>query len=168
MESGFSLGSNTGDRLGHLSAARKRIESLPGVKIAAVSPVYETEPVGVRPEYQHLKFLNAVIVVESPLSAHQWYETLRKIENDLGRKRSLEDRYAPRPIDIDIIFVGNVSVESGGLVIPHPRWAVRRFVVQPLADVRPDLILPGNRNSVKEVLAQLGSAGELAKFAETW
>ena len=72
----------------------------------------------------------------------------------MGRHRGL-DRFAPRAIDIDIIYVGDVHIESGGLVVPHPRWMERRFVVQPLADVRPDLFLPGAGRVVREVLGQL-------------
>lgn len=167
METGLGLGSNLGDRQATLVEARRRILSWPDVRLAAQSPLYETEPVGVRPEHQDKKFLNTVLVLESPLDGHAWYARLRDLETELGRERSL-DRYAPRTLDIDILFVGDTRVESGGLKIPHPHWAERRFVVQPLADIRPDLVVPGQTRTVRQVLADLPPAPAVALAAKTW
>jgi 2-amino-4-hydroxy-6-hydroxymethyldihydropteridine diphosphokinase len=168
METGFSLGSNLGDRLAHLSEARRRILTLPGVRCVAQSPVYETEPVGVKPEYRHLKFLNAVLVVESEQAPAWWLTALRRLEEDMGRNRT-EDRYAPRPVDVDILYVGQERIrDPGRLEIPHPRWTIRRFVVQPLADVRPDLVLPGETLTVRERLSRLPDTEKIEKFAEAW
>jgi len=121
----------------------------------------------VKPEYREMKFLNAVIIVESPLTTHQWFDELRTIEDQLGRKRSM-DRYAPRTIDIDIIYSGETHIESGGLVIPHPHWKERRFVLEPLADVRADLVLPGEKRTVKEVLGTLNEDKAVSLFARDW
>jgi 2-amino-4-hydroxy-6-hydroxymethyldihydropteridine diphosphokinase len=167
MEVGLSLGSNISNRLENLKEAKRRILTLPGARLVAQSPVYETEPVGVKPEYQHLDFLNAILIFEGPCSAHECFDHLHQIENEMGRHRAL-DRFAPRPIDIDMIYVGDSVIESGGLVIPHPHWKERRFVLQPLADVRPDLLLPGNSKTVKEVLAALPSGEEVTLFARDW
>ena len=167
METGLSLGSNLGDRLANLSAAKKQILAIPGVKLLAQSPVYETDPVGVRPEYKELKFLNVILVVDGPWDAHSWFDRLRAIEGNMGRHRGL-DRFAPRAIDIDIIYVGDVHIESGGLVVPHPRWMERRFVVQPLADVRPDLLLPGMKRTVKQVLDALPEDDGVALLTRDW
>lgn len=168
VEAGFSLGSNLGDRLGYLRAARDRLAAVPGARLAAQSPVYETEPVGVKPEHRHLKYLNAVVIVAADLDAAGWLERLDAIERELGRVRT-DDRYAPRTADIDLIYHGDSAVDGGGLVVPHPRWMQRRFVVQPLADVRPALVLPGAGRSVREVLAALTDAPEsVGLFAREW
>ncbi|MFH0953173.1 MAG: 2-amino-4-hydroxy-6-hydroxymethyldihydropteridine diphosphokinase [Verrucomicrobiota bacterium] len=166
-EAGLSLGSNLGDRLKNLSDARHLIATLSGVQLVAQSPVYETEPVGVKPEYRELKFLNAVLIVESPWTAREWAHELRAIEAAMGRTRGL-DRYAPRTIDIDIIYLDRLRVDEAGLVIPHPRWAERRFVAQPLADVRPDLLLPGAPGTVAQVLAGLPPREGVTLFAKEW
>lgn len=167
MEVGLSLGSNISSRLGNLKEAKRRILELPGAKLAAQSSVYETEPVGVKPEYQHLDFLNAVLILEGACSVHECFDHMHRIENEMGRHRGL-DRFAPRAIDIDMIYVDGLEVQSGGLVIPHPHWKERRFVLQPLADVRPDLVLPGSTKTVKEFLAALPATEEVTLFARDW
>ena len=167
MEAGLSLGTNLGDRLAALTEARKLIAGLPDTQILARSPVYETEPVGVKPEYQHLQFLNSILIIETPQGLHELAARLRAIEDDMGRRRQL-DRFAPRPMDIDIIYFGMDRIESGGLKIPHPRWAERRFVVQPLADVRPDLRLPGTPLSVAGVLASLPAKEAVSLLTRDW
>lgn len=166
MEIGFSLGSNLGDAIGHLSACKRRVLALPDTVLMAQSAVYETEPVGVAAAYAHLNFFNAVLVVESDRSASDWLQELHRIEQAMGRVRT-SDRNAPRPIDIDILYAGEAIIDRGDLVVPHPRWAGRRFVVQPLADVRPDLVLPGAGQTVAEVLA--GIEGEqVTRLACDW
>lgn len=168
-EAGFSLGSNLGDRLGFLRQAVRSLAAVPGVRLVAQSPVYETEPVGVKPEHRHLSYLNAVVVMESGYAAVQWLERIKEIEQALGRVRGA-DRYAPRTLDIDLIYHGTDMLDSQALVVPHPRWATRRFVVQPLADVRPDLILPGAPQSVRAVRDALSRVpGESVRlFAREW
>lgn len=162
MEFGFSLGSNLGDAIGHLCECKRRLLMLPDVQFVAQSPVYETEPVGVAPEYAHLNFFNAVLVLESDRAPTDWLPELHRIEHEMGRVRT-EDRNAPRPIDVDLIYAGDQCIDRGDLVVPHPRWAKRRFVVQPLCDVRPDLMLPGSGKSVRAVLAGIG--GEEVKLS---
>ncbi len=154
MEIGFSLGSNRGDLVAHMKDAKRRILAYPETEFVGQSPLYETEPVGVASEYAHLKFMNAVLVVNSACTPAEWLERLHALEHEMGRWRT-EDRNAPRTIDVDILYAGAECIDSGGLVVPHPRWAQRRFVVQPLADVRPDLVLPGAGKSVREILADL-------------
>lgn len=154
MEAGFSLGSNRGDLANNMREAKRRILDLPDVRFVAQSPLYETEPVGVALEYAHLTFMNAVLLVDSQRNADQWLEALHEIEAGMGRRRG-DDRNAPRLIDVDILYTGDACIDRGDLVVPHPRWAERRFVVQPLADVRPDLILPGTGKRVRDILASL-------------
>jgi 2-amino-4-hydroxy-6-hydroxymethyldihydropteridine diphosphokinase len=166
METGFSFGSNEGDRVANIREAKKRIMALPGVVFRAQSPLYETEPVGVLPEYADIRFLNSVLIVDSAYTPAEWLEHLHKIEKDLGRTR-LNDRNAPRSIDVDILYVGDACIDSGGLTVPHPRWAKRRFVVQPLADVRPDLVLPGAGKTVREILSGL-EGEEVTALSVDW
>lgn len=166
METGFSLGTNQGDVVANMREAKRRILACPDTQLVAQSALFETEPVGVAPEYAHLRFLNSVLVVESPCAPAEWLQRLRQIEADMGRERS-EDRNSPRPIDVDILYAGNECIDRGDLVVPHPRWAQRRFVVQPLAEVRPDLILPGAGLTVSDILAQI-EGEEVSRTEHAW
>ena len=167
IEIGFSLGSNLGDRLQHLQQAKAMILEQAEAELLAQSPVYETEPIGVKVEYRELKFLNCVLIISSAWPAEMWLSILQKIEKELGRVRTA-DQFAPRPIDVDILYAGETLIDSGGLEVPHPRWAERRFVVQPLSDVRPDLVLPGSGQTVGEVLAQLSEVDPLKTVTRDW
>jgi 2-amino-4-hydroxy-6-hydroxymethyldihydropteridine diphosphokinase len=154
MEIGLSLGSNLDHRLENLREATQRIDSLPGVRVLAKAPIYETDPVDVKPEYATLQYLNTVIIIESSMELAALSDALHKIEADMGRVRT-EDRNAPRVIDIDVLYAGSVVQTDGILDLPHPRWAKRRFVIQPLADVRPFLRLPGETRQVLDILKHL-------------
>jgi len=167
METGFCLGSNMGGRLHLLRQAKTLILLEPQVKFVDQSPVYETEPVGVKPQYKSMKFLNAVLIVESPYTPEEWLKKIKKIESTLHRVRT-EDSNAPRTIDVDIIFAGDRIVDSDLLRIPHPRWSERRFVVQPLADVRPELVLPGTNEPVQKILADMADSDDVRLFTEKW
>jgi len=167
VEYGLSLGSNLGDRLRNLRAARDRVCALPGAALLAQSRVYETEPVDVSAAYRDLAFLNAVLVVESGMPPRVLHARLHAIEAELGRERS-GDRNAPRAIDIDLLYAGDLRVRDAVLTVPHARWAERRFVVQPLADVRPNRVLPGEPRTVREVLFALPREPAVVPFAEEW
>ena len=167
MEVGLSLGSNLGDRLSALRAAAARVAALPGVRMLVAAPLYETDPVGARPEYAQLKYLNTVLVIDAPPGPDALSRALHAIEDDLGRVRTA-DRNAPRTIDIDILYAGTVTRTDGILDLPHPRWAERRFVVKPLADVRPNLTMPGMRLTVSAILAALPAGEAVRKVADDW
>lgn len=167
METGFCLGSNMGGRLRLLSQAKTLILLEPDVKFIDQSPAYETEPVGVKPEHREKKFLNAVLIVDSPYTAEEWLPKVKKIEAFLQRTRT-EDRNAPRTIDVDILFCGDQIVDSDLLQVPHARWAGRRFVVQPLADVRPDMVLPREKRPVSKILAEMSGKDDVRLFSERW
>lgn len=164
---GFSLGSNEGDRMDYLRRARDRLFAALDARNGRCSPVYETEPVGVKPEYRDQSFLNAVVTLESDRSADDWLAECARIESELDRRRG-EDRYAPRTIDIDLLFVGEEVHEDPHLHVPHPRWMERRFVVQPLADLLPDLTLPGQSRSVSAVLNALPPKPAAVCFQVDW
>jgi 2-amino-4-hydroxy-6-hydroxymethyldihydropteridine diphosphokinase len=167
MEAALSLGANMGDRLAQLKAARDRLAALPDTELAACSGVYETEPVDVRPEYADKAFLNAVLVLRTELPPEALLDAVQRIETELGRVRTA-DRNAPRPIDIDVLYVDGERRADARLDLPHPRWARRRFVVQPLADVRPERVLPGEGRSVRAVLAALPERPAVRAFARAW
>jgi 2-amino-4-hydroxy-6-hydroxymethyldihydropteridine diphosphokinase len=126
----LSLGSNLGDRRALL---RDAVESLPDV--VAVSPVYETAPVG-GPEQDN--FLNLVVQLDTELTPTQLLGVCHRIESSAERVRDV--RWGPRTLDIDIIWMDEVTMDDERLTIPHPRWKERRFVLAPLRDLAPDLV----------------------------
>jgi len=167
MEVGISLGANLGDRLAHLREAKNRIIAAEEIAFVAQSPVYETGPVDVAPQDDNLFFLNAVLIVETALPLPELLAKFKKIEGQLGRPHR-PALNAPRPIDIDIIYADGLQVNSKDVIVPHPRWAERRFVVQPLCDLRPDLIVPGQTGAVAEVLRKLSDEHQVLLFTREW
>lgn len=167
MEFGLSLGSNLDDRLDNLRQARGRIAAIPGVTVLCASPVYETSPVDVPVEFEGLPFLNAVLVIETGLAPPELLHELNWIESIMGRSRG-DARNSPRIIDIDIIYAGDIACNSGGMSLPHPHWAQRKFVVRPLADLRPDLVLPGQAEPVSRLLSALPDDQKVVPYAAGW
>ena len=166
MRAGIALGSNLGDRLAHLRLARERVLALPGVSAPALSSrVYETEPVGSAPDDG--AYLNAVLEVEYDGQPITLLDGLQRIEADFGRP-SKRPRNAPRTLDLDILYAGNLVLSNAEVVIPHPRLHLRRFVLTPLADIRPDLILPGHHENVATLLTRLHDPARVELFAETF
>jgi 2-amino-4-hydroxy-6-hydroxymethyldihydropteridine diphosphokinase len=166
MRTGVGLGSNLGDRLGNLRAARKAILVLSKVKPPILSSaVYETEPVDCEPGAE--KFLNAVVEFDYEGRPANLLEQLIRIEEALGRKRD-HPKNVSRAIDIDLLYSGDCSIEDERLRLPHPRMHLRKFVLQPLADVRPHLILPNQKRTVRELLAESKEGGEVVRVADDW
>lgn len=143
----LSLGSNLGDREGRLREALVRLEAAE-IHVLRRSRIYETEPQDV---HDQPWFLNLVVEAETLLYPMQLLDRTQHIENELGRKR-LKPK-GPRSIDIDILLYGNAVIKSSRLEIPHPRFHERRFVLEPLADLVPDLRHPLNRKTVREMLS---------------
>ncbi|HHW14042.1 MAG TPA: 2-amino-4-hydroxy-6-hydroxymethyldihydropteridine diphosphokinase, partial [Firmicutes bacterium] len=131
------LGSNLGDRAGNLFQARRSLAALPRTRLIAVSPVYETEPVGVQDQDW---FLNQVVELETDLGPEELLRELMRIEAGLGRVRTV--RWGPRTLDLDLLLYGAVSRATDFLALPHPRMWERAFVLQPLSDVAPGLRTP--------------------------
>ena len=167
MEFGLSFGTNLEDRIQHLRTARQGVLAVEGTRECAASPLYETDPVDVLPEYRGMKFVNAVIIIESEHSAKEWLEFINLIETAMGRVRS-GDKNTPRSIDIDILYAGDQCIDSGGLTVPHPRWTSRRFVLQPLSDERGDMLFPQQAETVSQLLAALESDENIVKLEENW
>jgi 2-amino-4-hydroxy-6-hydroxymethyldihydropteridine diphosphokinase len=126
----LGLGSNLGDRAGALQAAVDGLAAADGVTVFAVSPVYETDPVGgpEQPEY-----LNAVVSVDTDRTARELLEVAKRLEHEAGRVPG--EQWGPRPLDVDVLLVGDDEVDEPDLVVPHPRLYERAFVMVPLADL---------------------------------
>jgi 2-amino-4-hydroxy-6-hydroxymethyldihydropteridine diphosphokinase len=166
MRIGIALGSNLGDRLANLRAARKAIVDLASIKPPVLSsPVYETEPVACEPGAG--KFLNAVLETEYDGDPSELLEQLARVEESLGRERD-HVRNVSRKIDIDLLYAGDLRVENERLQLPHPRMHLRKFVLRPLADIRPDLLLPDQIKTVRELLAQIKDSTKVISLAERW
>jgi 2-amino-4-hydroxy-6-hydroxymethyldihydropteridine diphosphokinase len=142
----LALGSNLGDRRANLSAARDHLASV-DLNIVRASAIYETEP---RDLLQQPWFLNQVIEAETSLFPRQLLVRAQKIERDMGRKR-IQPK-GPRVIDIDILLFGEAVIHTPDLEIPHPRMLERRFVLDPLAELAPDLRHPVTGRSMREAL----------------
>jgi len=140
MKAYVGLGSNLGDRLGLLRAARAAIAAAAGTRVTAASRVYETAPVG--PGDQG-PYLNAAIEVETRLEPRPLLDLLLATERRLGRDRSAEAiRWGPRTIDLDLLLAGDACIEGGALELPHPRLHERAFVLLPLAEVAGEIVHP--------------------------
>jgi 2-amino-4-hydroxy-6-hydroxymethyldihydropteridine diphosphokinase len=144
----LGLGSNVGDREATLRAAVAALDAA-GVRVVRRSPIYETEPVGPRDQPW---FLNMVVQVETSLDPEVLLDVIQGIEASLGRVRTV--RWGPRTLDIDLLLYGDRTVMTDRLVVPHPGITARRFVLEPLAALRPDLVLPDGA-TVAEALAML-------------
>jgi 2-amino-4-hydroxy-6-hydroxymethyldihydropteridine diphosphokinase len=132
----IGLGSNLGDREGTLRGALARLAELGEVR---VSSFRETDPVGVTDQP---KFVNAVAELSTQLAPRDLLDALLAIERELGRDRSREQRWGPRTLDLDLLLYGAEMIDEPGLTVPHPRLADRRFVLEPLHELVPGLVLP--------------------------
>jgi 2-amino-4-hydroxy-6-hydroxymethyldihydropteridine diphosphokinase len=166
MRAGVALGSNLGDRLANLRNARKDIAALASAgSLVRASAIYETEPVGC--ETGAAKFLNAAIEFEYVGEARDLLRELAAIEKRLGRPAT-HARNVSRTIDLDLIYFGDLEIETTELQLPHPRITEREFVLRPLVDIRPDLVLPKQTESVCALLLRLNDAGPVVRVAGEW
>jgi 2-amino-4-hydroxy-6-hydroxymethyldihydropteridine diphosphokinase len=145
-----ALGSNMGDRERMLWGAIHMLAFSPEVDVAAVSSIRETDPVGV---VDQPRFLNMAVAVDTKLGPPALLELLLSIERELGRTRD-GPRFGPRTIDLDLLLYGDEVVDEPDLTVPHPRLHERRFALEPLAELDPDLAVPG-RGPVQALLAGL-------------
>jgi len=166
MRAAVALGSNLGERLANLRNARRDIARLRNVRPPMQSSaVYETEPVDC--EIGAAKFLNAAIEFGYAGEASDLLRELAAIENLLGRPSS-HQRNISRIIDLDLLYFGDLEIETAELQLPHPRISQREFVLRPLADIRPDLILPKQREPVQALLLQIRRTGAVVQIIEEW
>ncbi|GAB4451432.1 MAG: hypothetical protein Kow0031_34000 [Anaerolineae bacterium] len=149
----IALGGNLGDRRANLIDAISQLRQQ--VRVEQVSSVYETEPAYVTDQP---RFYNMVLQGRTELPPEELLRFMQAVERRLGRERTI--RYGPRPIDLDILVYGDVQLETANLIVPHPRLAERAFVLAPLAEIAPDLIIPGQSEPVAKLLQKLGGHGQ--------
>ena len=164
MRCGIALGSNIGDRLANLREGFVRIAALSASGPAIlVSSIYETSPVDCEPGT--MPYLNALMEINSNGPPVMLLDQLLAIEKQMGRP-SKRPRNAPRSIDLDILYVGNLVLNNPEVIIPHPRLTQRRFVLLPLSEIAPDLILPGQAVRVTALLNELQDPGTVTRINE--
>lgn len=152
----LSLGSNVGNRIAQLRDAQTRLSA--AGRVIAVSSLYETEPVEMTDQPW---FLNCVLALETDKTAPQLMSVILAIEEQMGRRRV--QRKGPRSIDIDILLFGDVIIDSPDLTVPHPAMHHRRFVLEPLAEIAPEVEHPVLQKKIRELLVAL-PAGQLVCF----
>ena len=166
MRTAVALGSNLEDRLENLQAARRQIIQLDEVHPPILSSgIYETDPVDC--ERDASKFLNAIVEFDYEGDPVQLLEQLVRIEESLGRKRD-HQKNVSRTIDIDLLYCGDRQIDNERLQLPHPRMHLRKFVLQPLTDIQPDLILPNQRKTIRQLLAASDESGDVVRLMNTW
>jgi len=134
------LGSNLGEPERQIEQALELLAAEEGIELRAVSTLRWTDPVGYRDQP---RFLNGAAEVETSLGARELLERLLAVERRLGRERGEGPRFGPRTIDLDLLVYGDSVVDEPGLSVPHPRLAERRFALEPLAELAPELVVPG-------------------------
>jgi len=154
MQAWLGLGANLQQPVKQLKAALRQLDQLAGVEVIRTSSFYRTPPWG---DENQQDFINAVVQIETSLEPLPLLHGLQSIENSIGRQRS-ENRWGPRVIDIDLLLLGDATVHSAELVVPHPRMHERAFVLLPLAELDAALEIPG-RGVVESLLSQLDCNG---------
>lgn len=145
----LAFGTNVGERLQYLRQALVALVAHPEMRLSALSHVYETKPVGLTDQPD---FLNMVAAFDTSLTPTSLIRVTQSIERAHGRKRTI--RWGPRTLDLDILLYGDQTVCQDQLVVPHPRMTERAFVLLPLAELAPDLIVPGTGRSVSRLVEQ--------------
>lgn len=159
-EAYIALGSNLGDRELNLLKAVAEIGGLPDSRVTALSSFYETSPVGT---VKQDAFYNAVLRLSTGLDPRSLLTRLLRIENETF-KRVRTIHQGPRRMDLDLLLYGDTAINEEDLVVPHPRLAERRFVLQPLCEIAPDLLHPLTGKSIRELLASLESNETVVKL----
>ena len=144
------LGANLGEREETLRRALELLAATAGIEVVAVSSFRETDPVG---HLDQPRFLNGAAVLETSLSPRELLDALLAVERELGRTRE-GARFGPRTVDLDLLLYGDAQLDEPGLTLPHPRLHERRFALEPLAELDPELVVPG-RGRVTDLLAEL-------------
>lgn len=161
---GIALGSNLGDRLNNLQqAVEQLLQAQPSAKIIAAAPLYETAPVDC-PEGSQA-FYNTVFEIAIDLEPLGMLRQIQSLEAFLGRP-SEHEHHVPRTVDLDILYADKAVLQHPELILPHPRMTQRRFVMQPLADIRPELILPTETYNIAKLLAALDSHEPPLRFVQ--
>ena len=161
MHAYLGIGSNVGDRQAWCAKAIARLSRHPDISHLTRSALYETEPVDAPNQGW---FLNCAVGLETALTVQALFALCTQIECDLGRVRS--ERNEPRTIDIDVLFYGPEVVNTSDLIVPHPRLETRKFVLDPLAELAPDVVHPVLHLTVRELLDRLGNSPIVRKLGD--
>lgn len=159
-EIGFGLGSNVGDKVANVAAAMARLFAGPEIEFVSASSIWRTAPWGYLDQDW---FANACAVGRTTLSPEQALTFTQEVEETLGREKTF--RWGPRLIDVDILYLGDAKVASERLIVPHKEMFNRAFVLTPLAEIRPDLVLDGR--SIREAADAMGEQG-FSRLAKPW
>jgi 2-amino-4-hydroxy-6-hydroxymethyldihydropteridine diphosphokinase len=159
----IGLGSNLGEREHLIRSAAEGLDLTPETKLVRISSLYDTKPVG---DLEQPDYLNAVAIVQTELEPSRLLWNLHLIENKLGRKRSR--RWEPRPIDLDLLFYGDLVIDQPGLKVPHPEAHKRAFVLVPMSELTPDLMHPVLGKSIDELLKSVKAQGSVRRKGRFW
>jgi dihydroneopterin aldolase/2-amino-4-hydroxy-6-hydroxymethyldihydropteridine diphosphokinase len=150
----LGLGSNMGDRQKHIMDMVDMLKNTPGITLNAVSPIYETKPVGYADQDD---FLNGAVEITTIMDPFQLLDVCMRIENALERRRTV--KWGPRTADMDILFYGELVMATEKLTIPHPLLHERGFVLLPLMDIAPDKVHPARKVSIRDLCKNAGCSG---------
>lgn len=151
-------GSNIGDRIGFLQQANNLLNYTQGIKVIDSSSIYETEPVGYKDQEW---FANAVLQISTTLTPEELLQECMRIEKQLGRTRSPENRWGPRTLDLDILFYDNKIISEDTLQIPHPRMHERAYALVPMLELDPDFLHPIIEKSISDLHSELEEPEEV-------
>jgi 2-amino-4-hydroxy-6-hydroxymethyldihydropteridine diphosphokinase len=147
----IGLGANLGNREGTIRRALEAIDDAPDTWLLLVSELRETDPIGI---VDQPRFLNGIAMIGTTVPARGLLDSLLEVERRLGRDRAAFPPGGPRTIDLDLLLYGDELIDEPGLQVPHPRLHERRFVLEPLLEISPELVIPG-RGPVSALLAEL-------------
>jgi len=154
------LGSNLGDPRANVRDAIERVAALDGTSLRRTSSLYETEPLGDAERW----FVNAVVEIETALDPETLLARLQAIEAAMGRRRVAGERWASRPIDLDVLLVDDVVIRTPALTVPHPEMHLRRFVLAPLAEIAPAAVHPVLGRSIASLLAAVADPKRVTRI----
>lgn len=154
----LGIGSNVGDRRGNVERALAALRAHPAITVMATSPWREYPALTATPDEVQSPYINGVGQLTTTLTPELLLAICQRIEQQLGRRRESEQRWAPRPIDLDILFYDDLVITTLALTIPHPELTKRLFVLEPLAMLAPDLIHPIEKERVGVLLARLNTS----------
>jgi 2-amino-4-hydroxy-6-hydroxymethyldihydropteridine diphosphokinase len=155
VQAAIGLGGNVGDAAATLREALQALDRLPATRLLRASPLYRTPAWG---KTDQPDFVNAAALVETTLGARALLDALLEVERRFGRRREAGPQWGPRVIDLDLLLYGDRAIDEPGLRVPHPHLHERAFALLPLADIAPDMPVPG-RGPVRALLSQLDATG---------